>query len=182
MSHPLFTVAAEKALNHLRHELSGLRTGRANPSLIESLPVECYGSTSTLQQVAAISAPEPRLLVVQPWDPSVIKDIEKSINQSNVGINPVVDGKLIRLPIPPMTAERRADLLKIVHSKAEEAKVRLRIGREEAMKALKEDEKTGTKSADAVATAMKQVQQALDEATVAITEIVEQKTEELNTI
>lgn len=182
MSHPIFTAGAAKALDHLRQELSTIRTGRANPSIIESLPVECYGAISPLQELAAISAPEPRLLVVQPWDPSIVKDIEKSLRQSTLGINPVVDGKIIRLPIPPMNEERRAELLKVVNSKAEEARVRLRGAREEAMRQLKHDEKSGLQSEDIVAAAMKELQQAIETATAEIAEMVERKNEEIITI
>lgn len=182
MSHPTFEEGASKALEHLQHELSTIRTGRANPSVIEDISVSCYGGISPLQQLAAISAPEPRLLVVQPWDTSILKDIEKAISQSNLGVNPVVDGKIIRLPIPPMTEERRVDLLKVVNSKAEEARVRLRAAREEAMKELKNDEKSGAQSADAVAAAMKDVQQAVEAATKSIAQMVEQKTNEVTLI
>lgn len=182
MSHPLFDDSAAKALEHLQHELSTIRTGRANPALIEDVPVACYGGMSPLQQVAAISAPEPRLLVVQPWDASLTKDIEKALSQSNLGITPVVDGKIIRLPIPTMTEERRAELLKVVNVKAEETRVRLRGAREDAMKQLKLAEKNGTQSADAVAAGMKDVQHAVEEATKKIAELVAHKSEELTTI
>lgn len=182
MSHPLFTTGADKALEHLRQELATIRTGRANPSIIETLPVECYGGVSPLQEVAAISTPEPRLLLVQPWDPSIVKEIEKALRQSNLGINPVVDGKNIRLPIPPMTEERRTELLKVVNSKAEETRVRLRVAREEAMKQLKADEKSGAQSEDAVAVAMKELQQMVEEKTKDISNLVNQKTEEIITI
>ncbi len=182
MSHPLFTAGADKALEHLHQELNTIRTGRANPGVIAALPIECYGAVSPLQEVAAISAPEPRLLVVQPWDPSIVKDIAKALRQSSLGINPVVDGKLIRLPIPPMTEERRSDLLKVVNTKAEEARVRLRAAREEAMKQLKSDEKSGAQSEDAVVVAMKELQQAVEATTAAIADLVNRKTGEITTI
>ncbi len=182
MSHPILTDGANKALDHLRHELATIRTGRANPAVIEELAVACYGGVSPLQQLAAISAPEPRLLVVQPWDAALVKDIEKALSQSNLGITPVVDGKVIRLPIPAMTEDRRSELIKTVNVKAEEARVRIRNAREEAMKQLKHDEKSGVQSADAVATAMKGVQQAVAGANVTIGELVTAKTIEISTI
>lgn len=182
MSHPRFDEGATKALEHLQHELRTIRTGRANPSVVEEISVSCYGGQSPLQQVAAISAPEPRLLVIQPWDASVTKDIEKALTQSSLGITPVVDGKIIRLPFPPMSEERRNELLKVVNSKAEEARVRLRAAREDAMKELKADEKSGAQSADAVASAMKNVQNAVEEMNTAITDMVKAKTEEITTI
>lgn len=182
MSHPIFSDGAAKALDHLRHELLTIRTGRANPAVVEDLPVSCYGGVSPLQQLAAISAPEPRLLIVQPWDASTVKDIEKALSQSNLGITPVVDGKIIRLPIPAMTAERRSELIKTLNVKAEEARVRVRNAREETMKQLKNDEKTGVQSADTVATAMKSVQQSVAETNATISDLVTAKTEEISTI
>ena len=100
-----FSEQARKAIEHLQHELQAIRTGRANPSLVEDLLVEAYGTMTPLQQLAAIAAPEPRLIVIQPWDPSITKDIEKALTKSQLGITPVVDGKTIRLPFPSMTEE-----------------------------------------------------------------------------
>src|SRR5690242_2544372 len=114
----LVAAAAADTLEYLERELATLRTGRANPAMVENIPVDCYGGRSPLQQVASISAPEPRLLLVQPWDPSIIKDIEKALSASSLGISPVVDGKNIRLPLPIMTEERRTALQKVVQEKA----------------------------------------------------------------
>ncbi len=182
MSTHTFSQQLTDALTHLDNELASIRTGRANPALIENLMVLSYGAPTPLQQLASISAPEPRLLVVQPWDPSIIKDIEKALGQSNLGINPVVDGKLIRLPIPAMTEDRRKELLRTVQEQAEATRVRFRLAREEMMKKLKADEKAGTQSEDAVAVAMKQLQQELDEAMESIKQRIDKKTEELMTI
>lgn len=157
-----FQVEADKALEHLHNELSTIRTGRANPALIENLMIEAYGTLTPLQQLAAISAPEPRLLVVQPWDPGVIKDIERSIGASSLGISPVVDGKLIRLPFPPMTEERRQSLVKLVNEKGEETRVRVRGIREGLMKQLKAAEKEGTLSEDAASAEQKNLQAQVD--------------------
>lgn len=177
-----FNDHVSQALEYLDRELNTIRTGRANPALIEDLPVPSYGSTSPLQQLAAIQAPEPRLLVVQPWDPGLVKDIEKAINQSNLGINPVVDGKLIRLPFPPMTAERRQQLVKVVQEKGEEAKVSIRNSREQVMKKIKAAERDHTLSEDAAEVTSKQIQSAVDESHQAISQRLERKIEEITTL
>lgn len=147
MSHD-FSQAVRQALEHLAAEFDGIRTGRANPSLVADIQVEAYGVKTPLQQLAAINVPEPRLLVVQPWDPTTIKDIEKALTQSSLGITPVVDGKLIRLPFPSMTEERRKDLVKLVKEKAEGAKVRIRTAREEVLKDFKRQAADGGVSED----------------------------------
>lgn len=174
--------AIEQAITHLEHELLGIRTGRANPAMIEDVQVEAYGTKTPLVQLAAINAPEPRLLVVQPWDPSVTKDIEKALSQSNLGITPVVDGKVLRLPFPSMTEERRKELLKVVNEKAEQTKVRLRGVREEAMKKLKSDEKDGAISEDAAKVASKAIQTAIDDGSAKVDAVVVSKTEEIMTV
>ncbi|MBI5467345.1 MAG: ribosome recycling factor [Candidatus Kerfeldbacteria bacterium] len=176
------TTSIEQAISHLEHELLGIRTGRANPAMIEDIPVEAYGTKTPLVQLAAIIAPEPRLLVVQPWDPSVIKDIEKALTQSSLGITPVADGKLLRLPFPAMTEERRKDLMKVVNEKAEQTKVRLRGVREEEMKKLKTQERDGAISEDASTVAGKAVQTAIDQGTERIDTLVKAKTEEIMTV
>lgn len=177
-----FTVQAEKALEHLRHELQTIRTGRANPSVVEHVPVEAYGTKTPLVQLATINAPEPRLVTVQPWDPSLIKEIEKALSQSSLGISPVVDGKTIRLPFPAMTEERRLALTKTVNEMGEEARIRLRAIREEHVKELRMAEKSGDKSEDIVALELKKLQDQVDAALKEVAHIVEKKTEELTVI
>lgn len=179
---PSLNEAINKAIDHFRRELTGLRTGRANPAMIEEIGVEAYGAITPLLQLAAIHSPEPRLLVVQPWDPAVIKDIEKALSQSSLGITPVVDGKNIRLPFPAMTEERRQDLLKVVHEKAEQTRIRLRAAREEEIKRLRADEKNGVISEDALATATKQVQTAINLSQEQIEQAVKTKTAEILTV
>jgi ribosome recycling factor len=123
-----------------------VRTGKASPSLVENIDVEAYGATMKLKQLALITTPEPRLLVIQPFDGSTVKDIEKAIKESKIGINPAVDGKIIRLPIPELSEERRKDLVKTIKHMAEEARVRIRScrrdGIDEAKKIEKADEIT----------------------------------------
>ena len=129
------------AVEALKHDLSGLRTGRASTALLEGIHVEYYGTRTPLNQVASLSAPEPSLLVVQPYDKSVIGAIEKAIQSSELGLNPQNDGKLIRIPIPPLTEERRRDLVKHVRKVAEEFRVGARNHRRDALEMLKELEK-----------------------------------------
>jgi ribosome recycling factor len=129
------------ALESLKHDLNGLRTGRANTSLLDPIQVEVYGSNMPLNQVATVSAPEPRLLSVQVWDKANMTPVEKAIRNAGLGINPITDGQNIRLPIPDMTEERRKELVKLAHSYAEKAKIAVRNVRRDGNDALKTDEK-----------------------------------------
>lgn len=127
-----------KALEAQRHDLVNIRTGRANPSVIENLPVAAYGGTMPLMQLATIAAPDPRMLTIQPYDRSVIGDIERAIQKSGLGFNPTNEGTLIRIVIPPLTEERRRDMVKLVHKRAEEAKVAIRNIRRESHDRLRQ--------------------------------------------
>ena len=128
------------AVESLRHDLGGLRTGRANTTLLDPVTVEVYGSHMPLNQVATVSAPEPRLLSVQVWDRSNVGPVEKAIRSAGLGLNPINDGNNIRLPIPDLTEERRKELAKLAHSYAEKARVAIRNVRRDGMDALKTDE------------------------------------------
>jgi ribosome recycling factor len=128
----------EKVLEAMARDLSRVRTGRASVALLEGIKVDCYGTSMPISQVASLAAPESRLLTVQPWDPTVLGDIEKAILKSDLGLNPVNDGKLIRLPIPALTTERRKELGKMVKKMGEEAKVALRNIRREANEQFKD--------------------------------------------
>ncbi len=121
--------AMEKSLEYLIHEFSSVRTGKASPALVENIDVEAYGSVMKLKQLALITVPEPRLLVVQPFDVGTAKAIETAIKESKLGVNPAVDGRLIRIPIPELSEERRKDLVKAIKQMAEEARVRVRANR-----------------------------------------------------
>ncbi len=127
-----------KAIDALRRDLATIRTGRASPSLVERLSVDYYGSSTPLNQLAGISVPEPRLLVIQPWDRGSMAAIEKAIQKSELGLNPTNDGQVVRIAIPPLTEERRKQLVKLVHGHVEEAKVALRNIRRDAMTHVKE--------------------------------------------
>lgn len=129
------------AVESLKGDLSGLRTGRANTSLLDPVVVEVYGSMMPLNQVATVSAPEPRMLSVQVWDKSNLIAVEKGIAKSNLGLNPMIDGQTLRLPMPDLTEERRKDLAKLAGQYAEQAKIAIRNVRRDGMEALKEDEK-----------------------------------------
>ena len=127
-----------KAIDALRRDLATIRTGRASPSLVERLPVDYYGSSTPLNQLAGISVPEPRMLVIQPWDRGSMAAIEKAIMKSELGLNPTNDGQVVRIAIPPLTEERRKQLVKLVHGHVEDGKVALRNIRRDAMTHVKE--------------------------------------------
>ncbi|MCF7832729.1 MAG: ribosome recycling factor [Candidatus Marinimicrobia bacterium] len=131
----------EKSISHLDHEFTSLRTGRATPSLLENIKVDYYGSLTPLSQCATISVPEARLLVIQPWDKSLLTAAEKAIQAANLGLNPLNDGVLIRVPIPALTDDRRKELVKIVHAMAEEGRIAVRSIRREANERIKKLEK-----------------------------------------
>ena len=129
------------AIDSLKGDLSGLRTGRANVSLLDPVVVEVYGSMMPLNQVATVSAPEPRMLSVQVWDRANVTAVEKGIAHANLGLNPMIDGQTLRLPMPDLTEERRKELAKLAGKYAENAKIAIRNVRRDAMESLKEDEK-----------------------------------------
>ncbi len=152
----------EKALDFMKHEFSSVRTGKASPALVEGIDVDAYGSSMKLKQVALITAPEPRLLVIQPFDAANVKPIEKAINESKIGITPSVDGKLIRLPIPELSEERRKDLVKTIKAMAEETRVRIRAARRHAIDTAKKMQKDGKLSEDELKTGESQIQKLTD--------------------
>jgi ribosome recycling factor len=155
----------DKVLEAMARDLSRVRTGRASVALLEGIKVECYGTTMPLSQVASLAAPESRLLTIQPWDTSVMADIEKAILKSDLGLNPANDGKIIRLPIPALTTERRKDLVKMVKKMEEEAKVALRNVRREANEDLKEMKKEKLLAEDDAHRGVDEVQKITDEYT-----------------
>ncbi len=153
----------EKAADYMTHEFASVRTGKASPALVEGLDVEAYGSTMKLKQLALISTPEPRLLVISPFDASTTQAIEKAIKESKIGITPSVDGKIIRLPIPALSEERRRDLVKTLKQIAEETRVRIRSSRRDGMEALKKAQKEGHITEDALGAYEKDVQKLTDD-------------------
>lgn len=136
------------AIDVLNRELSGLRTGRASVNLLDAVKVDAYGSPTPINQVGNINVPEPRMLTVQVWDSGMIKAVEKAIREAGLGLNPSVDGQLVRVPLPALTEERRQELTKIAAKYAEEARISVRNVRRDAMEALKKSEKDGDISED----------------------------------
>ena len=138
----------DKAVDALKREFAKIRTGRATVSLLDGIRVDYYGNVSPIRQVANISVPEARLLVIQPWDKKIIGDIEKAILSADLGLNPSSDGNLIRVPIPPLTEERRKELVRYVHKLAEEGRVAIRNVRRDVNESLKQKQKDGEISED----------------------------------
>ena len=137
-----------RAVEAMERDFQGLRTGRASTSLVERLHVDYYGSPTPLNQLASITVPEPHQIVIQPWDRSVLGSIEKAIMKSDIGLMPNVDGTVVRLNIPPLTEERRKEIVRVVQKRMEEARVEIRNLRREAADELKKEEKDGTVGAD----------------------------------
>lgn len=152
-----------KVLEVMAQDLARVRTGRASVALLEGLKVEAYGSTMPLPQVASLAAPEPRLLTVQPWDPTLLGDIEKAILKSDLGLTPANDGKVIRLPIPALTTERRKELVKMVKKMAEEGKVALRNIRRDGNERLKDMKRDKQLAEDDAHRAQEEVQKVTDD-------------------
>ncbi len=172
----------QKSLEFLQQELSGLRTGRANPSMVEHIVVDAYGVPTPLVQLASITTPEATQLLIQPWDPNVVKSVEKAIQASPLGINPTVDATGIRLAFPPLTQERRQELMKVVREKAEMARVSVRAIREDIHKQLKQAEKDGALSEDQVEQETKSLQAIVETFNEHIAQVVEKKNTELSTM
>jgi ribosome recycling factor len=141
-------MSMEKSVDYLVHEFSGVRTGKASPALVENIDVQAYGSTMKLKQLALITTPESRLLVLQPFDAGTVQDIERALKESKIGITPAVDGKIIRLPIPELSEERRKELAKSLGKMAEEARVRVRGNRRTALDEAKKLKTGGGMSED----------------------------------
>jgi ribosome recycling factor len=169
----------ENSVGALRKELAKLRTGRASTALLEHIMVEYYGATTPLNQVATLSAPEPRLLIIQPYDRSAMTDIERGILKSDLGLTPSNDGKVIRIPIPQLTEERRRELVKHVKKIAEEFRVSLRNHRRDAIEHLKEAEKKKEITADEAKHGQERVQKITDEFIGRVDKIVKAKEEEV---
>ncbi|HOW97588.1 MAG TPA: ribosome recycling factor [Kiritimatiellia bacterium] len=151
-----------KAVEFLQQELSGLRTGKASPSLVENVQVEYYGTQTRLRQLAGIATPEPRLIVINPYDPTSLQAIERAILAANIGITPINDGRIIRIPIPELSEERRKDLVKVGHRMAEEARVAIRNVRREANDQIKALQKGGKITEDERDEGLKEIQNYTD--------------------
>lgn len=153
----------EKALDAMRREFSTVRTGKASPALLDTVRVDAYGSKMPLNQVASVSAPEPRLLVVQPWDKGLVAVVEKAIKAAELGLNPQTESGIIRVPIPTLTEERRKEMVKTLHKLAEEGRVAIRHARQEGNKEVKRRESDGDISEDDARRELEQVQKLTDD-------------------
>jgi ribosome recycling factor len=169
----------ENAIEAMKHDFQAVRTGKASPALVEGLMVEYYGTQTRLRDIASITTPEPRLLVIQPWDQSAVKSIEKSIQSSDIGISPVSDGRVIRLPIPELSEERRKELSRLVHKRAEEARVEIRNIRRDANDIAKEAEKASTITEDDLKVLTNDIQELTDSHIEQIDKLMEEKDAEL---
>jgi len=169
----------DKSIESTRQEFNSVRTGRASPALLDRIQIDYYGTPTPLKNLATITAPEPRLLNVQPFDPNSVKAIEKAIQESDLGLQPSNDGKLIRLPIPQLTEERRKELVKIVRRYAEDGKVAIRNVRRDVMRHLEELVRKGEVGDDEERRAENQVQKLTDEHTKAIDELLKHKEAEI---
>jgi ribosome recycling factor len=168
-----------KAIAHLQEEFGGIRTGRATPGLVEKLKVDYYGSEVPLQQLAGFSVPEPRVLVVSPYDKGAMKAIEKAIQSSDLGINPSDDGQVIRLAFPPLTEDRRKELVKLVKHRAEEGRVAVRNVRRQARHDLEGRERDGDLSKDELERAEKELEKLTHEIVAEIDQMLHHKEQEL---
>jgi ribosome recycling factor len=170
------------AVEVLRKELQGLRTGRASASLLEPIMVPAYGSELPLNQLGTISVPEPRMLTVQVWDRGMVKAVEKAIRTAPLGLNPSVDGQLIRVPLPELSQERRNDLVKVAHKYAEQARVAVRNVRRDGMDELKKLERDGHVSTDDVAIWADEIQALTDRHVQTINQLLESKEKDITTV
>ncbi len=172
----------EKVLTHLQQELASVRTGRANPAMVETLTVDAYGTPTPLLQLASITTPEATQLLIQPWDPNTVKSIEKALQASALGIMPTVEGTVIRLHFPPLTEDRRKELVRVVHEKLEMAKVSVRGIREDVQKQVKLVERNGELSEDQAALETKALQSTVEEFNERIVAFGAAKEQEVTTI
>ena len=172
----------QKSIESLEREYNSIRAGRANPHVLDKIKVDYYGTPTPLQQVGNISVPEPRIITIQPWETSLLKAIEKEIMQSDIGINPTNDGKVIRLVFPELTEERRKDLAKEVKKKGEEAKVAIRNIRRDANDKVKKLNKDNEISDDELSNIEADIQKVTDKITAEIEKMIDKKTDEIMTV
>ncbi len=169
----------DKTVEAIRHEFATIRTGRASTALLDGLTVDAYGSKMPVNQLATVAIPEPRLIVITPWDKNVFSDIEKAILKSPLGLTPQNDGKVIRLPIPPLTEERRKDLVKVVRKVAEDGRVSARNIRRDTNEELKKGEKAGEITEDDYHRLLEKIQEVTDGHIKKIDELLEIKEQEI---
>ncbi len=169
----------ENTYGALRRELARVRGGRANVNILDNIRVSYYGQPTPLNQVASVQVPEPRVIIIKPWEKNLLADLEKAIHQANLGINPANDGTVIRLAIPPLTEDRRKELVRTVHQHGENARVSIRNNRRDANALLKALQKDGDLTEDDLAKSLKTVQEHTDAATTTVDRIVGEKEQDL---
>lgn len=182
MSSPVLTdmqAKMKKSLDYVLHEFSSIHTGKASPTMVESVMVDAYGSQMRIKDCAAITTPDARLIQIQPWDKGVIQSIIKGIQMANLGLNPSVDGNVVRIPLPELSRERRAEFVKVAHRMAEDGRVQIRNIRRDTLDALKKLEKDGKISEDDFKRQEKDVQTATDKTIKEIGEHLAKKEKEL---
>lgn len=172
----------EKTINVYAEKLAEVRAGRANPAILNKVRIDYYGTPTPINQVAGVSVPEARLIVIQPWDISILKEIEKAILASDIGINPNNDGKVIRLAFPELTEERRKDLVKEIKKMAEEAKVAIRAVRRDGIEEAKSEQKEGNITEDELKQAENEIQKLTDKSIEEIDKILENKEKEIMSV
>ena len=177
-----FEEKMQKSIESLEREYNSIRAGRANPHVLDKIKVDYYGTPTPLQQVGNVSVPEPRIITIQPWETSLLKAIEKEIMQSDIGINPTNDGKVIRLVFPELTEERRKELVKDVKKKGEAAKVAIRNIRRDANDAIKKENKAGDISDDEAKNSEDEIQKITDKYITMIDSAIDDKTKEILTV
>jgi len=171
--------SCDKALDALKRELAKLRTGRAHAGMLDGVRVDYYGQLTPISQMATISVPEARLLTVKPWDKSQVQAVEKAIREGDLGLNPQVDGELIRIPIPSLSEERRRDLVKVAKKHGEECKVGIRKARHDALDLLAEMKQAGEASEDAIERAKKRAEELVGEAGQKVDQIIQSKEKDI---
>ena len=169
----------KKAVDAINRELTSVRTGKASPKMLDGIKVEYYGTLTPLNQVASISSPDPKMLVIQPWEQTVVPEILKAVQKADLGLNPMAEGNIVRLPIPPLTEERRQDMVKLVKKLGEDAKIAIRNIRRDANDKLKKAEKDSEITEDDLKVGQKQVQDYTDSYIKKIDDMVKAKEQEV---
>jgi ribosome recycling factor len=172
----------DKSGEVVRHEFLGVRTSKATPALVENIMAEAYGTQMRIRELAGITTPEPRLILIQPWDAGTLHPIEKAIQKSALGVTPVIDKKFIRIVLPELSQERRLELIKVIHKMAEDGRVAVRHVRRDAIEHLKKESKSGTITEDQLAVSEKEVQKLTDDHIKKIDEHVAHKEKEIMTV
>ena len=174
-----FGTNIQNALDHLKKELSSIRAGRANPSLLEDISINAYGAQMKLMEVGTITTPQLSLLTVQVWDPGLVKDVEKAIMSAGLGLNPSTEGQTVRVPIPPLTEERRLEFVKVAHTKGEEAKISIRQHRQEQKDEWVKEKTAGTIGEDELQRCEKLMQDIVEKANSEVDGLIKQKEADL---